>query len=268
MAASSCGASANAATSKRASIPGRVTTTEALATHVATSFAFDDAGRIVRNADPDRGAAPRLYIGGCDAGNLAYVRNDVGAATADAIRRLVAGEPPLDTPDRAPEHVDDYVALLAAEAPIERHGQGVNYCFPSNFEYRHDVHTVGSDARPAELARLGLTPDRELPAPLVAIGFSTVGRLWAPWCVALHDGEIASLAETVRIGPTGAEAGVNTIPDLRGRGFAAAATAGWAMAPSLRGRMRFYSTAVTNRSSQRVAERLGLHVIGASFTLT
>ena len=86
--------------------------------------------------------------------------------------------------------------------------------------------------------------------------------------MALHDGEIASLVETVRIGPTGAEAGVNTVPDLRGRGFAAAATAGWAMSPSLGGRTRFYSTSATNRSSQRVAARLGLRYIGASFSLT
>jgi hypothetical protein len=242
--------------------------TDALAAHLTTGFVFDEAGRIVRNADPDRGAAPRLYIGGSDTGNRSCLRADVGAATARAIQRLLDDEPPLDTPDRAPKHFDDYVALLAGEAPIERHGTGVNYCFPPDFGYDHDVDTVGSHALPAELARLGLTPDRELPAPLRAIGFSTVGRLWAPWCVALHDGEIASLVETVRIGPAGAEAGVNTLPELRGRGFAAAATAGWAMSPSLGGRTRFYSTSATNRSSQRVAERLGLRYIGASFSLT
>ena len=242
--------------------------TDALATHLATSFVFDEAGRIVRNADPDRGAAPRLYIGGCATGNVACLRADVGAEAARAIQGLVDDEPPLDAPGRAPKHVDDYVALLAADTPVEQHGTGVNYCFPSSFEYPDDVRTVRSDAGAAELARLGLTPDRELPAPLVAIGFSTVAALWPPWCVALHDGEIASLVETVRIGPAGAEAGVNTVPALRGRGFAAAATAGWAMSPSLGGRTRFYSTSASNRSSQRVAERLGLRYIGASFSLT
>jgi hypothetical protein len=242
--------------------------TDALAIHLATSFVFDEAGRIVRNGDPDRGAAPRLYIGGCATGNLACLRADVGVAAACAIERLVADEPALDEPGCVPRHVDDYVALLAAETPVERHGTGVSYCFPSDFVYHHDAHTVGSDAGAAALAHLGLTPDRELPAPLVAIGFSTVAALWAPWCVALHDGEIASLVETVRIGPAGAEAGVNTVPALRGRGFAAAATAGWAMSPSLGGRTRFYSTSATNRSSQRVAERLGLRYLGASYSLT
>jgi len=107
-----------------------------------------------------------------------------------------------------------------------------------------------------------------LPEPLVAIAFSTVGNLWEPWCIALQDGEIASVVETVRMGPRGAEAGVNTVPTLRGRGFAAAATAGWAALPSLRGRTLFYSTAVSNLSSQRVSQRLGLHFIGATFSIT
>jgi predicted GNAT family acetyltransferase len=113
-----------------------------------------------------------------------------------------------------------------------------------------------------------MTADRVLPAPLTDIGFSTVGKLWTPWCLALSDGEVASIAETVRIGAAGAEVGVNTVPDRRGRGLAAAATAGWARSPSLEGLTRFYSTSVTNRSSQRVAERLGLHVLGASFSVS
>ena len=129
--------------------------------------------------------------------------------------------------------LDDYVELLAAEAPVEQRGHGVNYCFPPDFAYEHDVTIVGSDLPEEERAALGVADDQALPEPLVAIGFSTVGKLWTPWCVALHDGEIASLVETVRIGPTGAEAGVNTVPDLHGRGLAAAATAGWAASPSL-----------------------------------
>ena len=153
-------------------------------------------------------------------------------------------------------------------APVEDQGNGVNYCFPDDFLYEHGVTVVSSDMPEAERAELGVADAQVLPEPLVAIGFSTVAALWTPWCVALHDGEIASLVQTVRIGRTGAEAGVDTVPDLRGRGLAAAATAGWAASPSLRGRRLFYSTGVTNISSQRVTERLGLRCIGASFSLT
>jgi hypothetical protein len=241
---------------------------DALATHVETIFVFDESGRIVRNTDPDRGAGPRLYLGGCDAANVVRLRHDVGAKTAQAIEARAADEPPLRTPDSVPAHVDDYVALLGAESPVEARGLGVNYCFPPDFVYEHDVAIVSSEMAEAERRTLGVALDQVLPEPLVAIGFSTVDKLWTPWCVALHDGGIASLVETVRIGPKGAEAGVNTVPNLRGRGFAAAATAGWAASPSLRGRSLFYSTGVTNISSQRVTERLGLRFIGASFSLT
>jgi hypothetical protein len=243
-------------------------TDDALATHLATMFVFDESGRIVRNADPDRGVGPRLYFGGCETGNVVRLRDDVGAETARAIESLVTDEPPLRAPDSVPMHLDDYVELLAAEAPVEQRGHGVNYCFPPDFAYEHDVAIVGSDLPEEERAALGVADDQVLPEALVAIGFSTVAKVWAPWCVALHDGEIASLVETVRIGPTGAEAGVNTVPNLRGRGLAAAATAGWAASPSLRGRRLFYSTGVTNISSQRVTERLGLHFIGASVSIT
>ena len=60
-------------------------TDDALATHLATMFVFDESGRIVRNADPDRGAGPRLYIGGCETGNVVRLRHDVGAETARAM---------------------------------------------------------------------------------------------------------------------------------------------------------------------------------------
>jgi hypothetical protein len=242
--------------------------TEDLAVRLATIFVFDASGRVVRNTDPDRGAAPRLYIGGCASGNVACVRHDVGTPTAHAIEQLVAEEPPLDAPERVPVHLDRYVELLAVEAPVDGHTMSVNYRFPRDFEYAQDASIVVSDTDEEARAECGMTPDRVLPEPLTAIGFSTVGKLWTPWCVALFDGEVASMAETVRIGAAGAEVGVNTVPDRRGRGFAAAATAGWATSPSLRGRTLFYSTSVTNRSSQRVTERLGLDFIGASLSVT
>ena len=53
---------------------------EALAKHLETIFVFDESARIVRNTDPDRGAGPRLYLGGCDTGNVVRLRHDVGSA--------------------------------------------------------------------------------------------------------------------------------------------------------------------------------------------
>lgn len=126
---------------------------------------------------------------------------------------------------------------------------------------------VSSDTSEGDRLRARLS-DKGMPEALVALGFMAATDIWEPWCIALHEGEVASIALTARIGPDGAEAGVVTVPSLRGRGFAAATSAGWASHPSLQGRALFYSTDRTNLSSQHVANRLGLRFIGASLRLT
>ncbi|MGH2458180.1 MAG: GNAT family N-acetyltransferase, partial [Chloroflexota bacterium] len=115
------------------------------------------------------------------------------------------------------------------------------------------------------LARLA---ERCMPVALVALGFMGVGDFWAPWCAALRGDEIASVALSARLGPEGAEVGVDTVPAWRGRGYAAAATTGWAGHPSLHGRRLFYSTWRTNLPSRHVAQRLGLRFLGASLAIT
>jgi hypothetical protein len=242
--------------------------TSVLAIRAETSFVFTEGGRIARVADPDRGPGPRFALWGSADTNVAFVRHDVGDSTAREILDFATRESPLARRDSTPVHADWYVQLLETEAPVVDRGAGVSYWFPEDFAYEHDVMLATSDMSHAERERYGVGPDAVLPEPFVALDFSTVGRLWEPWCVALHDGAIASMAETVRLAGGGAEVGVNTVPSMRGRGFAAAATAGWALSPSLAGRMRFYSTGTTNQSSQRVTERLGLRFLGATFSVT
>jgi hypothetical protein len=239
-----------------------------LAVHAESAFVFTEAGRIARNADPDRGPGPRFCMWGSANTNVAFVRHDVGETTARMLLDLAARETPLALAGSTPVHAGRYVQLLEAEAPVVDRGAGLCYWFPYDLAYEHGLVLATSDMPRAERDRLRVRPDIVLPEPFVELGFSTIGKLWEPWCIALHDGEVASIVETVRLARRGAEAGVNTVPTLRGRGFAAAATAGWATLPSLRSRALFYSTAMTNRSSQRVTERLGLRFLGASFSVT
>lgn len=78
----------------------------------------------------------------------------------------------------------------------------------------------------------------------------------------VDDGRVVSMCHTPRISSAGAEAGTWTDPKFRGRGYAAAATAAWADLLAATSPFLFYSTTADNRSSQRVAERLGLRQIG------
>ena len=88
------------------------------------------------------------------------------------------------------------------------------------------------------------------------------------WAIALRDGEVVALCHTSAATARAAEVGVWTRPDARGRGYAAAVTAAWAGVQAPSGRRLFYSTSVDNRSSQRVAARLGLRPLGWMWKLT
>lgn len=160
----------------------------------------------------------------------------LGEETPRAVESLSAAEPPLGDPDSTSFHLDDYADLLAREAPVEHRSVGLIYCFPDNLKYEHNLTLVGSNTPGGDRLLAGLAGDRAMQHSPMALGFTAATDLWASWCVAVHREEIASIAMTARIGPRGAEAGVITVPELRGRGFAKAATSGWASLPSLKGR--------------------------------
>lgn len=93
------------------------------------------------------------------------------------------------------------------------------------------------------------------------------GKL-GPWVMATEGNRVVSLTHA----PTlltrhSVEAGAWTDPAYRGRGFGAAVTAEWADVLRPSGRVLFYSTVLQNRSSQRLAERLGLRLIGRQWLL-
>jgi predicted GNAT family acetyltransferase len=85
--------------------------------------------------------------------------------------------------------------------------------------------------------------------------------------IVVEDGVAVSGCFSARIGAEAAEAGVETLPDYRGRGHAVAVTTAWAAAIQASGRQPIYSTAWTNLASQAVARRLGLTMFGADISL-
>jgi hypothetical protein len=88
------------------------------------------------------------------------------------------------------------------------------------------------------------------------------GRL-GPWAIAIVDGRAVSICHTpVPLTARAAECGVWTDPAFRGRGYAAATAAAWVPLVRAPDRQLFYATDADNRSSQRVAARLGARPIG------
>jgi hypothetical protein len=239
----------------------------------ADSFIISAAGRIEAGSaipsgprpasnPPERSAGPRVYFAGCAAGNFVHLRRDVSEPVASRMQALVAAAPPWSDPDTPPTCLDEMVTRLSRDAAVEVNGPEIVFRLPNNLDFESDATLVLSDTSEGErlLARLA----REgLPKSLIHAGFLSLGDFWWPWCVAMAGQDIAAMAFTPRLGETGAEIGVFTFPAFRSQGFAAAATAGWSSLASLADRDLIYSTRLTNRSSRRVAERLGLHCIGA-----
>jgi len=229
---------------------------------IETIFVLSGSERIERQNDPDRSSGPRLFFTGCPQGNIARVRHDVEDQIALSLLAIAAEEPPWRDPDVLPQCLGKVIDLLSRVQPVVTIGPGVTYRLPNGLSYEHPALIVRGDSMEGEqmLARLA---ERGFPQYMLDAGFKGVGDFWEPWCVALDGDEIASIAFAARIGDVGAEIGVVTFPKFRGQGFAAAVTASWSSLPCLNGRALFYSTQRSNRSSQRVAARLGLRLIGA-----
>ena len=230
-----------------------------------TLFRLRPDGRIKRENDPDCSPGPRFWLAGCAEGNIFGVHADLPKDSDAELEGLVAAEPPFTYP-ATPRYLDRYLSILDRRRPAA-HKFGLIYELPQLLPYMSDARLIGSDSEEGRdfvrsLSATGLS------AGLFEIGFRDVADFWPPWCVAVVDGEIASIAFAARLSDLGAELGLATAKTFRGRGFAAAATAGWSRLPSLQSRVLFYSTDRNNISSQRVAARLGLQLRGASLRIS
>jgi predicted GNAT family acetyltransferase len=72
----------------------------------------------------------------------------------------------------------------------------------------------------------------------------------------------------VRITPLAHEAGVETVPLFRGRGYARAVVAAWSAAVRALGAEPLYSTTWQNMASRAVARALGLVAVGRDLHIT
>ncbi|UCM88278.1 GNAT family N-acetyltransferase [Streptomyces marincola] len=89
------------------------------------------------------------------------------------------------------------------------------------------------------------------------------GRM-GPWAMAVHGREPVSICFTPASNATGAEAGVRTRPDFRGRRLAPAVVAAWSRREHRD--VLFYSTTADNHASRSVARVLGLTPLGWIWT--
>jgi hypothetical protein len=147
-----------------------------------------------------------------------------------------------------------YLYVLKAQAPIDRVWAGPAYMCSEDLVASTSVVPISKDN--AELLRSGFShwladvPHRQ------------------PFMAVVEKDRAVSICASVRISAAVHCAGVETQDAYRGRGYAASAVAAWATAVRARGASPFYSTSWANHSSQRVAARLALSLVGVDFHIS
>jgi RimJ/RimL family protein N-acetyltransferase len=237
---------------------------ELLRIEIETLWTHDERGRLVAARRQDaHEAAPHLVVGVApDGATVTAIGRDVPDALADELLAEVARSPRM-APSEVPAAFGRCEQLLRdALGDVETSG-GPSYLIPRGTTFAASAEIQRSEGDPGEALRRH-RPDNWRVDEWQALLNGALG----PWAIATIDGAPVSMCHSARLSERGAEAGVWTAPEHRGRGYAAAVTADWAalLAPS--GRHLFYSTSADNASSQRVAARLGLRPIGWTWRLS
>lgn len=218
-------------------------------------FTYDKRGRMLRSNEPREDArrpAPRVFLGRTLTGHVVRFR---AALPNDVVRRLtdiIERQPPLadlsDAPIIAPAVLAGLRESLERQAPISQESAGPAYRFPD------------SVAQASEVVRL-TGANRELARDTFPWLYAEVAD-WQPCFAIVMDGAAVSVCYSSRSASRVDEAGVDTLPEFRGRGYASIVTAAWAGAVRAAGREPVYSTSWENAASQGVARRLGLIIFG------
>ena len=225
--------------------------------HVSALFTQDEHGNLVATNDPepDQVTAPRLYLGRGRSGAVLRFRRGMQESICAALRELAAPDLTANDPNSEPVNQAAMVELLATEQPVENIYFGPAFRFPEC-----------GNPDPPEVIEISPSNTRLLSAEFAWLADELTVR--NPVMAMVVDGASASVCFSARSTPAATEAGVETLPEHRGRRYAGAVTAAWAAEVRHQGRIPLYSTSWPNHASGRVAARLGLIQYATDFHIT
>jgi RimJ/RimL family protein N-acetyltransferase len=213
-----------------------------------TLFILDERGRIRSTREPRPAAGPAFMLIRGRTEVAWAVHADLPEGVAAEVIGLARREPPLSAWDQPPVHAERYQALVG-----ERVDGGPAYRFPASLVGSGQLTSIHDEA----MLQKHFTG--------WAVGEIEAGA--GPMMGIVVDGYPVSVCFCARRSDVAAEAGVETAPAFRGRGFAPRAVSAWAAAVRISGRVPLYSTSWTNSSSQRVAVKLGLERYATTFSI-
>jgi hypothetical protein len=219
---------------------------------IAALYQCDHRGRLVSLNQWDGGPPPRFFLMRTPHNVVCRFRADLPDDLVGLLEDLGRQEP--KPPGMLPALYQRYLDVLSAQAPVDRVWAGPAYICSQDLMPSTSVVPISEGN--AELLRSGFShwlPDVPHRQPFMAV---------------VEKEQAVSICASVRISPAAHCAGVETQNGYRQRGYAASAVAAWATAVRARGATPFYSTSWENRSSQRVADRLELSLVGVDFHIT
>jgi GNAT superfamily N-acetyltransferase len=225
--------------------------------HVKALFTHSDDLRLLFVNEPGGSAvtAPRFFLGRTRAGNVWRFRADLPEKVCEELNALCADEPPVSGElNEPPRYLETYIKLLENHAPARKPVTGPAYYFAENLPSPSGRLLAVTESN-AEILRGGFEEFiAELPA-------------WQPFVALVEENRAVSVCRSVRITDKAHEAGVETLPDFRGKGYAREVAAGWALKVRASGAIPMYSTFWENVASQAVARKLRLYCYGVDFQI-
>jgi len=217
-------------------------------------FTHDARDRLVDVNEAGGPRAPRVFLAWDRDRVLCRVRDDMADDVAAQIAARVgrSGSAELLAP---PAWAD---AVRAAIAPVAEEEGCVQYRFADGIDGGAPTHELVA-VTPANAAVV----QRWLPT---WAAYAREAHAALPMFASLVDGAAVAACATVRTPTVATQAGVETHPDFRGHGHAAAVTLAWARAIRALGVVPLYGTTWSNVRSQRVAARLGLVAFAGSLS--
>lgn len=232
-----------------------LTAAQLMRVHAETLFRHAADGRLLCVNEPGNPPAPRFWMGRTSTGNCWRFRHDLPAATVAQLDALCQTEP-VRVELRQPPHTYAAIkAILQAQAPIVSEYRGPAYWIPEAIAPPPQVVLV--DDTTLHL----LQP--HFPWATTADPYYRMG----PVAATVVEGRAVSVCFCSRVPGQATEAGLETVADARGHGYAGAAVAGWAAAVRQRGCLPLYSTGWENQASQRVASKLGCVGYGEDWSI-
>ncbi|MBT2291342.1 GNAT family N-acetyltransferase [Paenibacillus albidus] len=219
---------------------------ELMSIQAGVLYIHDHAGRITTINERSNQPAPRFFWGQTVAGRIVRFRSDVPDHSIHDIMQF------MDQGDST-EQLADVIHALEKDREIRGIWMGPAFTFHEIVKDYTDATLVTEDNKYC------LEPG--FPALLSELKF----RL--PCFMVTENNMAISVCFSARSSDKAAEAGVETLKDYRGKGYAMRVTSSWAQGIRRCQRIPLYSTSWDNYSSLSIANRLRLHLYGTNISI-